>query len=256
MKMSTYRETQAAWARIWREEADLARELGTLGYARARRARALYLPQLPWDGLILEAGCGMGINLVQLREEGYRVAGVDYATAALRPLQRSQLGHLLAVGDIHDLPYPDGAFGAYLSFGVLEHTEFGPGPALEEARRVLRPGGILVLSVPYPNLVWQISRIRRRLRRASTPAKPLYYETAYTAHALGDLVQQAGFAIIARHPIGHSFTLWGIGRPFRGRGYYETTAAAERLGEVLRRLAPWAMCFESLIIARREDFQD
>jgi SAM-dependent methyltransferase len=251
LKTSTYRDTRSAWVRIWDEEADLARELGTLEYARARQAQSLYLPHLPKDALILEAGCGMGIELVHLRRLGYRVAGIDYAAKALRPLQAYQPGHRLAVGDVHQLPYADGSFGAYLSFGVLEHADFGPGPALEEAWRVLGPGGVLIVTVPYPNLVWRLSRLKRRWSRPVSGERLSYFETAYTAHALEDFVRGAGFRLVSRHPIGHSFTLWGLGRPFRGRGYYETTPLAEGLGGLLRRVMPWRMCFESLIIARK-----
>ncbi len=251
LKTSTYQDTRAAWVRIWDEEADLARELGTLDYARARHAQSLYLPHLPKDALILEAGCGMGIELVHLRRLGHRVAGIDYAANALGGLRAYQAGHWLAVGDIHELPYADGSFGAYLSFGVLEHADFGPGPALREAWRVLGPGGTLVVTVPYPNLVWRLARLKRSWSRPALGAKLSYFETAYSAHALEGFVRRAGFRLVSRHPIGHSFTLWGLGKPFRGRGYYETTPLAEWLGGLLRRLTPWTMCFESLIIARK-----
>jgi len=251
LKTNTYRDTRAAWVRIWDEEADLARELGTLEYARSLQSRSLYLPCLPKDALILEAGCGMGIELVHLRRLGYRVAGIDYAANAVRHLRAFQPGHRLAVGDIHDLPYADGSFGAYLSFGVLEHADFGPGPALEQAWRVLGPGGVLVVTVPYPNLVWRLSRLKKRWSRPNPEPSLKYFETAYTIRALEESVERAGFRVLSRYPISHSFTLWGLGRPFRGRGYYETTPLAERLGGLLRRLAPWAMCFESLIIARK-----
>ncbi len=253
MNSDTYRTTREAWRRIWREEADLPRELSTLDYPRTRRVRSLYGPFLPRDELILEAGCGLGIELIHWRGKGYRVVGIDYAENALRQVNIYQPGHQLAVGDIHQLPYPDSSFGAYLSFGVLEHFEFGPGPALQEANRVLKPGGLLVLTVPYPNLIWRLARSRRLSADHVAPGLPRYFETTYGIRDLDSHVRRAGFAIIDRKPIGHSFTLWGLGRVFRGPGYYETSPLAERLGELLRLVLPWSMCFQSLVIARKSE---
>jgi SAM-dependent methyltransferase len=252
MESEIYRKTREAWRRIWREETDLTRELQTLEYDRTRRIRSLYIPYLPKDELILEAGCGLGIELVYLCGEGYRAVGLDYADNALAQLQAWQPGHLLTAGDVHHLPYRSGSFSTYLSFGVLEHFEFGPGPALLEAHRVLRPGGILVLTVPYPNLVWRLAR-SRRLRAAHVPAdQPRYFETTYTVRELEGYVRRAGFVVVDRRPIGHSFTLWGLGSVFRGPGYYETSPLAESMGGLLLRLLPWSMCFQSFLVGRKD----
>jgi SAM-dependent methyltransferase len=245
----TYEATRRAWERVWREEADLARELATLEYPRARRARSLYLPHLPADDRVLEAGCGLGIEVIELARLGYRVVGVDYVEGALHRVHRHDAGHRLVAGDVHALPLRGGSFGAYLSFGVLEHFEFGPEPGLREANRVLRAGGVLVLTVPYPSLVWRLGRLKARLVGASQADRG--YETAYTVRRLEHALQRTGFDVLERHPISHDFTLWGCGRAFRGSGYYETSPLAERLGGLLARVLPWPTCFASLVIARK-----
>ena len=245
-----YASTRAEWARIWEEETNLERELKTLDYRRARYARALYHPFLPRDGLILEGGCGLGIEVINLESQGCKVVGVDYAVNALVQLNRYKPGYRLAAGDVHHLPFREGAFGAYLSIGVLEHFDFGPAPGLHEAHRVLRPDGILVLIIPYPNLVWRLVQLKKRLARPKL-RPPAFYETTYTTGQLRQHLAAADFEVLAQHPIGHSFTLWGVSRLFRGPGYYETSAVAERLGDIFSKLLPWSMCFESLIIARK-----
>jgi len=244
-----YNSTRDEWRRIWQEEADIVRELETLNYARSRHARALYSPYLPRGEFILEGGCGLGIEVINLSEQGYKVVGIDYAENALHQINRFRPGYRLTAGDIHRLPFPDGTFGAYLSIGVLEHFEFGPEPGLREAGRVLRQGGILVLIIPYPSLIWRLIRLRARLLRKSPD--PEFYETTYSTHQLQQYLSSTGFDIVERHPIGHSFTLWGLGKLFRGPGYYETSALAERLGAVFLTLLPWPICFESLFIARK-----
>jgi SAM-dependent methyltransferase len=235
-----YNSTRDRWRRIWNDEADVARELETLTYRRARQTWALYSPYLPRKDLVLEAGCGLGREVIHLESQAYKVVGVDYAENAVHQIHAYRRGYRLAAGDIHHLPFPAGAFGSYLSFGVLEHFEFGPVPALREANRVLRPGGVLVLIIPYP-----------KRRAGQPPMDPEFYETTYTVHQLEGHLSDTGFQIVERRPIGHSFTLWGLGSLFRGAGYYETSLLAEGLGDVLRRLLPWPMCFESLIIARK-----
>jgi len=246
-----YRSTRAAWARIWSQEADLQRELATLEYPRSRELRLLYRPYLPSGELILEAGCGMGIELVSLARSGRRVVGIDYVEQALHPLKAIDNQQMLTAGDIHRLPYKQGAFGGYLSLGVLEHFPFGPLPGLKEANRVLRMGGIIVVSVPYPNPVWRLAQAVKRARTREREADPGYYETAYTPAQLQALLSRTGFERIEHHPVGHSFTLWQLGWPFRARGYYRTTQLTEWIARLLRIIAPWWMCFECLVIARK-----
>jgi hypothetical protein len=106
-----------------------------------------------------------------------------------------------------------------------------------------------VLTVPYPNVVWRLVRAKRRLREPAEPDG--YYETAYRAGPLELALVRTGFEVLLRRPIGHSFTLWGLGRPFRGPGYYETSALGERLGAVCAAVLPWSTCFASLIVARK-----
>ena len=238
--------TRRAWDQIW-SDCNLAQEHATGEYDRARAIRARYLPLLPDQGWLLEAGCGVGTELVALAGLGRRVVGVDVSMPALGRLGAFDRRALLAGADIHHLPLADGGVSAYLSFGVLEHFEWGPLPALREAHRVLRPRGVLVLTVPAPNLVWRAVRWRRRWLRTTAPAG--YFETTYRLDEIRDAVRSAGFVDIQANPIDHSFTLWGLGGPFRGRGHYETSRLAEIVGRVAARIAPRAMAFAMMVTA-------
>ncbi len=249
MPDAQYERTRDAWRAIW-AGTDVAREWDTREYPRSRATRARFLPYLPADAPVLEAGCGLGAELLGLADP-YQAVGVDYVVAPLQRLKARRADLRLAAADIHALPFRDGTFGAYLSFGVLEHFAFGPLPALREAARVLRPGGVLVLTIPAPNLVWRLARVTRRFRRPAEDDAPHYYETTYSARVLRRVVSEAGFAVQECHPIGHDFVLWGCGGPFRADGYYRTTALAEQLGRVLSHVLPHAMGFATLIIARR-----
>ena len=154
-------------------------------------------------------------------------------------------------GDVHGLPYADNSFGGYLSFGVLEHFEAGMAQPLAEAYRVLKPGGILVLTIPYPNVVNRLVAWRRKSQGVSVLNDDDFFESTYTRAKLEANVKGAGFEVLKAVPTSHSYTLWGLGGVFRAPGYYQTSALAEGLGKVLRVTLPWAFNFTTLIIGRK-----
>ncbi len=95
---------------------------------------------------ILDAGCGTGGNLAALARYG-SVTGIDIAGVALEHARTA--GAPLARASVLALPFADHAFDLVTSFEVLYHRAVPiEGIALAEVRRVLRPGGWLVLRLP------------------------------------------------------------------------------------------------------------
>lgn len=245
-----YESTRSSWENIW-DKASIAVELEAAEYARAQAAIRAYLPFLSKDDVHLEAGSGLSAIVIKLRALGYNVQGLDYAVNALRESRRYDPALTLVAGDVHQLPYRADSIGSYLSFGVLEHFEHGMLPALKEAHRVLKPAGILVLTIPYPNLIYRLGQFRRARAGAGPLADDAFYESAYTRQALLDVVTEAGFTVQRCQATSHSFTLWGLGGLFRAPGYYKTSRLAEFLGALLKRVLPWAFNYSTLIIARK-----
>jgi SAM-dependent methyltransferase len=98
------------------------------------------------DLLILDAGCGTGGTTRALRRFG-RVVGVDLMWEALEPARTYELQ--LARASIEDLPFADATFDVVTSFEVIYHLGVGSdAAALQALRRVLKPGGLLLLRVP------------------------------------------------------------------------------------------------------------
>ena len=100
---------------------------------------------------ILDAGCGSGPLLLALRERGAIVTGFD-KSAGMVELARRRLGDdagLLVAELGSPLPLPDDTFDVVTASLVLHYLEDW-GPALAELRRVLKPGGRLILSVDHP----------------------------------------------------------------------------------------------------------
>lgn len=93
------------------------------------------------DGWVLDDGCGSGEGM----DENPRCVGIDISIQALR--EAREQGHRVVLGDVRKLPFKDGVFRSLLSIETLEHLLEGE-TYLEEARRVLQPGGYLALSTP------------------------------------------------------------------------------------------------------------
>jgi SAM-dependent methyltransferase len=102
------------------------------------------------------------------------------------------------VGDVRALPFADGELDAVYSPGVCEHFEEGPAPVLLETRRVLRPGGIAVISTPCFN-GW----MRRHLGRFAADAAPAgvpFYQYAFTPDGMARLLADLRFEVLQIRP--------------------------------------------------------
>ncbi len=247
---SRYESTQMAWENIW-SEANIEVELEVVRSTRSMQTINAYLPYLDKNEAVLEAGSGLSAVILTLRDMGYRVIGLDYALNALETSKAYDPQLDLTGGDVHKLPIADNSVGAYLSFGVFEHFETGMQLPLQEAFRILKPNGTLVMTIPYPNLVNRAVAWRRKAKGQSVLTDEDFYESTYTHTQLIDEIQRVGFETLLVKPTSHAYTLWGLGGPFRSRGYYKTSKLADTLGTALRYTLPWAMNFMTLIVGRK-----
>jgi SAM-dependent methyltransferase len=125
-------------------------------------ARDLFLAYIPKKGRVIDGGCGFAKWVIYLKQLGYDIVGIDNNELAISKLKDYDSSLQVESGDILDIHYPDNSFDAYISMGVVEHFEQGPGQALQEAHRVLKPGGLIFVSVPTVNTLRKV--VRRPLR--------------------------------------------------------------------------------------------
>jgi len=140
-------------------------------YVGVRREieRSLEAVRAPGSGRlrILDAGCGTGGLLANLTTPAWKV-GLEISSEGIR-LSRSRDLPALVQGSVSALPFADGSFDAVVSIDVLCHSRVEERQALEEAARVLRPGGVLLAQVPafdflrgeHDAAVWTKRRYRR-----------------------------------------------------------------------------------------------
>jgi SAM-dependent methyltransferase len=161
---------------LLRNEADMA---------AARRVRTVieYLQISPQD-LVLDCGCGLGWFLKVVEEVApCRLSGIDSDWPRLRAARRELRPSTgLASGDVTRLPYADATFDKIILSEVLEHLP-DDRAGLMEVRRILKPGGLIAITVPnrdYPMLWDPINRGREKLGLA--PIRDGFFGGIWTHH--------------------------------------------------------------------------
>jgi SAM-dependent methyltransferase len=127
------------------------------GEEHMRFVRAARIARVPDGAAVLDIGSRDG-HLRRYLPAGTRYQGIDIAPQFA---SEDVVVHDISAG----LPFPDAAFDCAFCIEVLEHVP-NPWSTLGEIHRVLRPGGVLVLSVPNPyhvkELIWNLLRIPDR----------------------------------------------------------------------------------------------
>jgi SAM-dependent methyltransferase len=219
----------ASWTKLWDSQGILesARDAEKDRYSQFFRR---YFPSAP--GKILEGGCGTGGYVIAYRKLGYDIIGVDFSVDTIRRIKKEAGQDVpLYAANVLALPFKDDVFDSYVSGGVMEHFEEGPDKALQEARRVLKKGGILLATVPYLNLIRRIyfflfsaplsatafrkdsfpliqtgsaflqKRCIRCGRDPDPPAGYPFYQYVFDIHSLAPYFETSGFLVEAAYPM-------------------------------------------------------
>jgi SAM-dependent methyltransferase len=126
----------------WRSE-----ELGMTEHLRWKVDLTRHHPRVASARSVLDVGCGQGLVLEALRAPGRRLSGVEISDDAAASLVERGIEGSAVDLDTDRLPFGDGEFDVALCYDVIEHL-FSPGRLVAEIRRVVRPGGALLLCVP------------------------------------------------------------------------------------------------------------
>ncbi len=133
---------------------------------------------------VLEAGCGEGYGADLIADEARHVIGLDYDESAVAHVRARYPRVEMRHGNLARLPLPDGAVDVVVNFQVIEHL-WDQGQFVVECCRVLRPGGVLLVSTP--------NRITFSPGR-DTPINP-FHTRELNAAELTELLMAAGFSV-------------------------------------------------------------
>ncbi|GBD26742.1 putative S-adenosylmethionine-dependent methyltransferase [bacterium HR30] len=228
---------------------------------------------LPRHGLVVDAGCGGGRWTHFAVQHGCHVVAVDCYQPVLRQVHVRVPTAKLVAAEASDLPFRDGSLSGAISLGVVEHDPNGPGKMLAEIGRVLEPGGILLVSVPFNNFLRRVffNPLYRRYNNRWAGRGHYFVEYRFSAAELRQALQAQGFTVERFVP--HEFFPprnmglvsdrnllsvrfvpnehggWSLSLPpHRG---WEIEKRWQPLLRTLWKLSPWLVCGEILAVARK-----
>jgi len=145
---------------------------------------------------VLEAGCGEGYGADLIASVAQRVIAVDYDAAAVAHVRARYPRVQVLVANLASLPLPDASVDVVVNFQVIEHLWDQP-QFVTECLRVLRPGGLLLMSTPNritfsPGL--------------DTPVNP-FHTREVNAAELAELLTDAGFRMQSMSGVFHGARL-------------------------------------------------
>jgi SAM-dependent methyltransferase len=250
------------WSQVWRLAGQTEVDVGE---CEIEQVRDVLLRALPRDGLAIDAGCGDGKWPVYLGRRGYRVIALDIAREGVARARAAHPDVPALQGDVRHLPLRDASVDAVISLGVVEHDEAGPEAALADARRVLKPGGTLILAVPFNNL-WRrcignhlMTWVTRR--RRADGHRLGFNEYRFSRRELRRYLRNAGFAPLASYPNDleppRNMGLWvdwnnAMFNPLRPNTgpMFEFPGVVGRIVNALQRHAPWLISGEVVFVCR------
>lgn len=165
---------------------------------------------------VLDVGCFNGFYVRHLRELGLNAFGVDFNASAVAYGQRVYgLGGVISTRELQDLLAAGESFDVVTMFEVVEHLE-DFSAVIAEVCELLRPGGILVVSVPNSHMFW-----RPRLDR------PPHHLSRFSPESLRRLARQHGLSVLSVH---EQMSLYDFLRNYAGSWFRDEAQSSMRGG--------------------------
>jgi SAM-dependent methyltransferase len=143
------------------------------------------------SGRALDIGCGRGLLLARLRDQGWQVQGTELSDTAAR-YGREVLNLDIQTKSLQEAGFPDASFDLVIIWHVLEHL-YAPQEMLREIHRVLKPNGALLVAVPNFGS-WEARFGKRHWFHLNVPG----HLTHFTSRTIERELKDAGFNVAHR----------------------------------------------------------
>ena len=202
----------------------------------------------PAAARVFDLGSPKDLAAMLARHRGYEVVATDILPEAIDISQR----HARALGidgrgpgrvhsEVQDgraLPYPDASFDAAFSVSVLEHIpDAGDSAALRELIRIVRPGGVVVVTVPYDRQYRETFVSGPVYERAPVASEPVFFERHYDPRTLAARLLPSDVCDAT------DVSLWG-------EGTIRMERLLDRLGPLRLPLSPLEAFFSTALLRR------
>ncbi len=140
---------------------------------------------------VVDIGCGTGPLIQELDRRGVRAVGVDSSPAVLEAAMLRTPDATFHLGSVTGIPLADASMDAAMLIEVVEHLDDETlDSAIAEARRVLRPGGVLVITTPNSE---RLAASTRQCPDCGAEFHFYQHVRTWTTRTLGDYLKSRGF---------------------------------------------------------------
>lgn len=203
----------------------------------------LFLRHIPRGGTVVDVGCGRSLFADIATSFPFSIVAGDLDFASVRDRSREVPRERWAVFDAVGLPFRDGVFDALFAGEVIEHVA-DPVEALREWARVLKPGGVAIVTTPNRD------RLVSRVNRMELPYSPDHLGEISYGELRRTLLPASGFEFVEQHCI--YLELW-LQHFFKGPGriedYLQREGNVPRHVNAMRRLFPIGRFLPSAALA-------
>jgi len=189
------------WDNWWNDISPI-QEIQMWDYYGGRQWVTKYCPRY---GKVIEAGCGTGRYVFYLRRLGIDIEGLDFSEKLINKLNNLKKtidrDAFFIKGDVTKLPFEDNSLSGYISLGVVEHFIEGPQKAIAEAYRVLRPGGVAIITTPNKSWFVRITKLKVAIKNFIKKILLLknsishFFQYEYTPTQLKGFIEKQGFYV-------------------------------------------------------------
>jgi SAM-dependent methyltransferase len=221
-----------------------------------------------------------------LQDRGWEMVGIEYLEETTAMVHRTWPELKIIQGDVVSSPFRRETFDGVISLGVVEHWTEGPEKPLRDIYRVLRGGGIAIITVPclnsvrrFKRLIWwndlrdisryflrlafkgkskypfKLNRSQKGYKYVVSPSIGSFYEYHMSPSNIAAEVRNVGFELVEHRPLDHIDGLYHELNPLKllvkfQHWEFKTSRFAQHLNEVLKK-RPFFHCHMQVIIARK-----